>query len=310
MKNICWLILLCALAACSKNSKKELALVSTHISSSPAEFQKAVEAFGDQYKVTIYDPETFTAKQVDNADLVIFESFGSRISLVQPSVDSVMARTKVYFLDTPGVKGNADESRLKGIAAYWENANTANYKGMLSYIGATYFRLPIRVTPPVEFPQSGYYHPDSKVFFQSPEAYSAWYRGKNHSPGAVNVGLVFYQSNYVKKDLKVIDALIRSIEAKGANAMTYMAKGKFKLDSAFSVNGQQKADVLIYGGMFLDFAKYKKGLERAQKLDVPILVADVDMKQTVQEWRKNQQGFLPEKAGRFYFNERDGTLSL
>lgn len=307
MKNIFWLLLLLVLAGCSMN-KKELALVSTHISASSAEFEKALKQFGSHYTIKIYDPETFTAKQVQGADLVIFESFGSRISLVQPSVDSVMARTKVYFLDTPGVKGNADESKLKGIAPYWENANVENYKGMLSYIGANYFGLPIPIEKAVEFPKSGYYHPASRVFFKTPEAYMKWYKARNNRPAAVNVGLVFYQSSYVKKDLKVIDALIKSIEAKGANAITYLAKGKFKLDSAFSVNGFQKADVVIYGGMFLDFAKYKKGLERAQKLDVPILVADVDTKQTIEEWRKNQQGFLPEKAGRLYFNERDGAF--
>lgn len=290
--------LLVVLAGCHHRERPSVAFVSPHLQNDPYAFQKAAGAFEDNMQVDLYPPET-SVKELSKHKLVIFESMGARLSLIQPQIDSLKAVTKVLFLETPLAQGNVSYPE---ITPYWTNGNEDNYRGMLSYIAANVFHLPVKVQKPIIYPEHGFYYPGRDSLFANANSYLRWY-DSSHSKTNLTVGLVFYQSSYVKKDLAPVDALIRSVEAHGAKPVTLLAKGAFPLDSLKGI-----VDVIIYGGMFLDFSHPEKGRALADSLGVPLLGAITHYYKDTATWAKDPGGFAPDLSERFFFSERDGVI--
>lgn len=304
------------LSGCSQfNKKPSLAFVSPHLELDSYDFKNAATSYGSVMKTDLYGVSgsstvpVFSVEELSRHDLVIFESMGARISLIKPQIDSIKARTKVLFLETPLAEGNVSVKKYPEIKTYWSNASTENYKGLLSYIAAKVFKLDVRVQKPVRYTESGFYHPESDTLFHSAQQYLKWYNLK-HPSGADSVpaiGIAFYQSNYVKHDMRHIDALIRSIEKHGGRPVALMQKSGFKLDSLLIVNHKPIVDVLLYGGMFLNFGNPDKGRKAAETLDVPLLGAVTHYYKDPAAWEKEPGGFAPDLTDRFYFTERDGV---
>ena len=304
--------------SCHRSRKPSLALVSPHVELNPYEFKKAAKNYGDVMQTDLYGTSgtgqlpVFSVEELSKHDLVIFESLGTRISLLKPQIDSIKARTKVLFLETPLAKGNVQLSQYPDIKTYWENGNAENYKGLLSYIAAKVFKLPVNVIKPIKYPLYGFYHPGSDSLFSSASAYLKWYDKQYpktaDSANTPVIGLVFYQTNYIKKDMRVVDALIKSIEKHGARPIALMQKSGFKLDSFFRINNKPIVDAVLYGGMYLNFSKPEKGRKSAENLDVPLLGTATQYIKNPAEWEKEPGGFSPDMTDRFYFTERDGVI--
>ncbi|WP_198314935.1 cobaltochelatase subunit CobN [Chitinophaga sp. MD30] len=289
--------------------------MSPHLQHDPYAFKAAAAHFKDKLQIDLYGVDggelpPYSLDELAQHDLVIFESMGARLSLMLPQVDSLKAKTKVLFLETPLAKGNISVADHPDIPLYWSNGNEENYSGLLSYIGARIFGLKIKITPPRIYPAAGFYYPGRDSLFTSAGAYLQWYDNEV-VPGVadpVTVGLAFYQSNYVKQDMRHIDALINSIKAHGARPITLVAKGPFRIDSLFTIAGKPIVDVMLYGGMFLDFNKPEAGRLSAQRLDVPLLGAVTHYYKSRAEWISDPGGFAPDMSDRFFFTERDGVF--
>jgi cobaltochelatase CobN len=305
------------ICGCHLGRKPSLAIVSPHLELNPYEFQTAAKKYEVQMRTDIYGVTgsgkvpVFSVEELSKHDLVIFESLGARISLIKPQIDSVKARTKVIFLETPLAEGNVPAAKYPDIKTYWNNGNLENYTGLLSYMAAKVFQLDVQVIKPINYPLNGFYHPGSDSLFKTSAAYLDWY-GKQH-PGQMadsipSVGIVFYQSNYIRHDMRHIDALIKSVEAHGARPIALMQKSAFKLDSFFIVNKKPLVDVILYGGMYLNFSKPEKGRQSAINLDVPLLGAATQYVKDAAAWEKDAGGFSPDMTDRFYFTERDGVF--
>lgn len=309
--------------SCEIFSKKpKVAFVSTHINFAPFEFQEAVEAYDGKMEVKAFSPSAdaagtlpaFSLTELTEYDLVVFEGLGARISLLKPQIDSLKQHTQVVFIQTPQAESETTEEVQKTLDLYWTNGNIENYKGLISYIGSTLLGLDLPIIQPRVFPAKFYYHPQNKEPMLSLDGYQTWYHGHigNNLPNISNdpftVGLVYYQSSYVKKDLEVIDALIQNIEKKGHKAITLLSQGAWQLDSAFMKNDIPLVDVIIYGGMFLDFANPERGISAAKKLNVPLLGGIVNPYKNVEEWEQDSGGAAPEMTDRFYFTEKDGVF--
>lgn len=302
---------------CTQFQKKpSLAFVSPHLELDSYDFKQAADGFQKVMKTDLYgvsgtgNTPVFSVKELSKHDLVIFESMGARISLIKPQIDSIKAKTKVLFLQTPLAKGNVTEQQYPEIETYWNNASKQNYKGLLSYIAAKVFKLDIAVEKPVRYPESGFYHPGIDSLFHTAAAYFKWYNQQHPLKDSFQppvIGIAFYQSNYVKHDLRHIDALIKSIEAHGARPVALMQKSGFKLDSMLMINGKPIVDVVLYGGMFLNFGHPEKGRKAAETLDVPLLSAVTHYYKNPKEWEKEPGGFAPDLTDRFFFSERDGV---
>ena len=306
------LLAACVISSCKQFSGKPvLAIISTHIVLSPSEFELAAQKYKSNFHIKIYNPENFSAAEVAKADLVMCESLGARISILQSKFDSIKAKTKILFIDTPGATGNTDEKHSRVVKKYWDSANTENFEGMLSYVGNQFFNLNIPLKDAKEFPKHGFYYTGRDSLFSSLSSYLQWYSKNSrhfYNPDSITIGLVYYQSSFVKKDLLVIDALIKDIESKGHNVITLLAKGSFQIDSFFMQDNIAKVDAIIYGGMFLDFANPERGKMSARKLDVPILIGATSNRQTIKEWEDGSGGFSPDMTSRFFFTEKDGAF--
>ncbi|MCX2584361.1 cobaltochelatase subunit CobN [Pedobacter sp. MR22-3] len=313
------LLLLAAItfANCKFSGRPSLAIVSPHLELDPYAFQQAAKGLGSKMKTDVYglsgsgDLPLFSVNELSKHDLVIFESLGTRITLLKPQIDSIKSKTKVLFLNTPLAKGNIEESKYPEISKYWLNGNAENYKGLLSYLASKVFKLDVAVQTPIIYPANGFYHPQSKTLFKSSVQYFNWYNkhlGNTSDSSKPAIGIVFYQTNYIRKDLAHIDALIKSIEAHGAKAVPLMQKSGFKLDSFFMDHGKPVVDVVLYGGMYLNFAHPEKGRASAARLDVPLLGSATHYLKNPRQWEKDKGGFSPEMTDRFYFTERDGVF--
>jgi cobaltochelatase CobN len=305
-------------SGCDKFKKPSLAIVSPHLELNAYEFKTAAKSYGNVMQTDLYGVAgggqlpVFSVEELCKHDLVIFESLGARISLIKPQIDSIKARTKVIFLETPLAEGNVSLKKYPDIKIYWDNGNAENYKGLLSYIAAKVFNRDVSVIKPVKYPAFGFYHPESDSLFCSASDYLKWY-GLKHpakidAPAQPVIGLVFYQSNYIKHDMRHVDALIKSIERHGAKPVALMQKNGFKLDSFLMVDHKPIVDVVLYGGMYLNFSKPEIGRRSAVNLDVPLLGTATHYRKDVTAWEKDAGGFSPDMTDHFYFTERDGVI--
>lgn len=306
---------------CSMGHKRpKVAIVSPHLEQEPQAMQRAAQEFDGLMEIGLFGLSeqgtipVLDVQELSTYDLVIFEALGARVSLLQEAIDSLKGKTKVLFLDTPLAEGNVEATDYPDLSVYWKNGNAKNYEGMLGYIGQKFFQLQVAVTPPVVFPTKGFYHPEQDSLVGKVEDYLQWYRQhKAIKADAMGnaipaIGIVFYQSNYVKKDLAHVHALIHEIEKQGAIPVPFMATGAFQLDRAFMHEGQSTVDAVCYGGMFLDFANPERGRLAAKRLDVPLLGTYTHYYKDRKAWEREAGGFAPEMSDRFYFTERDGVL--
>lgn len=311
------LLAIITFANCKFSKKPSLAIVSPHLELDPYTFRQAAKGLESKMTTDVYglsgsgDLPLFSVQELSKHDLVIFESLGTRISMLKPQIDSIKSKTKVLFLNTPLAKGNVEEGQYPEISKYWLNGNAENYKGLLSYLANKVFKLELTVQAPIIYPENGFYHPQSQTLFKSSGEYFNWYKkhlkiGSDSSKPVI--GIVFYQTNYIRKDLAHVDALIKSIEAHGAKPVALMQKSGFKLDSFFMDHGRPVVDVVLYGGMYLNFLRPEKGRASAAKLDVPLLGSATHYLKTPRQWETGKGGFSPEMTDRFYFTERDGVF--
>lgn len=295
--------------------RPSVAIVSPRLENDPFTFLKAAKYWEDTLKTDLFGlsgegklPQ-FSVQRLQHYNLVIFEALGARVSLLKPQLDSLKAITQVLFLGTPLAQGNVDLADYPKFAAYWDNGNLYNYKGMLSYLAGSYFKLPVEVQPLRTYPESGFYYPGSDRVFADAGSYLNWYTTsypKKINKDQPKIGIAFYQSYFVKRDVLFIDSLISYIEEQGAVPVAYMSESGFLIDSVFRVDQKPVIDVLLYGGMFLNFKDPEKGRSDASRLNVPILEFNVDYYNSRAEWERTDKS-NPQHASRFYFTERDGV---
>lgn len=299
-----------------EGGRPSLAIVSPHLDNDPYTFLKAAEPWQSTMKISLFGLNSDGALPIATVDslrrykLVIFEALGARVALLKPQIDSLLKVTKVLFLGTPLARGNVDLRDYPDLETYWSNGNLKNYKGMLSYLAGTYFKLPVPVQSPVVYADNGFYYPGVDSVFTDAASYLKWYRltyPEKIKKDQPRVGVVFYQSYFVKRDLAFIDSLIRSIEAEGAIAIPYMSRSGFRIDSVFRVRKRPVVDVLLYGGMFLNFKDPAAGIRDARKLNVPLLGFYADYYRNREQWEKNENGSSG-LTDRFYFTEKDGVF--
>ncbi len=93
--------------------------------------------------------------------------------------------------------------------AYARFGGANNYRELLRFLGAAVLGRAWDPAPPVPVAWEGCYHPDADGAFASTDAYLDW-RPRRHDRA---LGLLFYRTYWVSRDLAVVDALVRALEA-------------------------------------------------------------------------------------------------
>ncbi len=180
---------------------------------------------------------------------------------------------------------------------YHRHGGPANAAQFLRLLANAALGAGLPLEPPERPPTEGVYHPD---WPDNPplDEYLA-----SLDPDKPLIGLWFYQSLWLNRASEHIDALIREIERRGAQALPvfhYRFKdqvvGNLGADQVvekfFRPQGETNIEALISPMMFsLEMAapQYRGLLEH---LDVPVIQA-ISTMQPVEQWRASQQGLTP-----------------
>lgn len=100
------------------------------------------------------------------------------------------------------------------VKQYLHLGGARNFQQLLIYLHNRLFAADCPCRPPEPLADDGIYHPDCPGTPSLEE-----YLQLKVDPGKITVGLWFYQTYWVNNNLAFVDAIIRSIEAAGANVI-------------------------------------------------------------------------------------------
>jgi cobaltochelatase CobN len=181
------------------------------------------------------------------------------------------------------------------IQRYLSYGGQLNFHQLLIYLHNLLKATSESCQPALPLPQEGIYHPDLPGI---PEL--AAYLAAKVDPAKPTVGLWFYQTYWLNNNLAYIDAIIRAVEAQGANVIPVFhqrykdaEKGNrgadYVVEHFFMAEGRPRIQVLINPMMFsltLAAPEYKPLLPL---LNVPLIQAMVSLNPYAQ-WRQSVQG--------------------
>ena len=181
------------------------------------------------------------------------------------------------------------------IQRYLSHGGHINYHQLLIYLYNHLFSAEETCQPAVTLPFEGIYHPDLSGIPDLDD-----YLKEKVDPTKPTVGLWFYQTYWLNNNLAFIDAIIRSIEAHGANVIPVFHQrykdadrgnrgADYIVDHFFMDGDRSRIQVLINPLMFsltLAAPEYKALLPR---LNVPCIQAMVTLNPYAQ-WKESLQG--------------------
>jgi len=169
-----------------------------------------------------FDDETDVAAfvdQLENATAVVFWLHGSEESM--PGYDRAVERLReagvplvvkstgdAYAFEDTTVPGEQRERAYE----YLERGGTANIANCLRFLVDEYGDTSREYDGPVTLPTEGVYHPDHPG--ASFEELSA-----QLDPGKPTIAVWFYESHWTHENTRYVDAQVRAIEDRGANAL-------------------------------------------------------------------------------------------
>jgi magnesium chelatase subunit H len=201
------------------------------------------------------------------------------------------------------IPGTAQDVRAYFLTLqYWLAGSEDNIFNMLRFLVGRYAAGPRRtlqsggaITPPVEYPEVGLYHPRLKSRF-------ALHPQDLPSQGPKGcVGLLLLRSYLLAgnsghydgviaaleaRGLRVIPAFAAGLDARPAIERYFIRDGKVQIDAMVSLSGFS----LVGGPAYNDSQAAEEILAR---LDVPYLAAHPVEFQTIEEWAASERGLLP-----------------
>jgi cobaltochelatase CobN len=180
--------------------------------------------------------------------------------------------------------------------------------------------------PPTPLPRNGLYHPDSPDGLTIDD-----WRRTHAKPGCPTVGILFYRAHWMANNLAPIDALIRQVEARGANPLAvfcYSLKDDPDRDGdgdgapavfhdyLIDESGSPRVDVLI-STLSFTVARLGEGtfteatgpvVDLLERLDVPVIQA-VLCTSSRADWEASHAGLTPrDTAMNVVLPEFDGRI--
>ena len=184
-------------------------------------------------RVTAYNPAFITSSDsqeellatASTADAVLLRLLGGKQAmpeLFDPLISVCQARG-VPLIACPGHEEwdqdlvsacSAPPAEVDTVFSYLMRGGIQNMSNLFLFLSDTYFDTDYGHEAPAPLPWEGIYHPDH------PETSDATAFVKNNfKPGLPSVGVLFYRAHWMSGNLQAIDALVRRLEALGANVL-------------------------------------------------------------------------------------------
>ncbi len=203
------------------------------------------------------------------------------------------------------IPGKAQDVRVYFLAMqYWLAGSQKNIRNLVALLISRYasgerepFRKQVKVTPPVEYPEVGVYHPSLKS--KVAESVDALPAARKQKQGTV--GLLVMRSYLLANNSRHYDAVIEGLEAHGLRVITAFASGldaRPAVERFFVKDGKPIIDALVsltgfslIGGPAYNDAQAAE--ELLAKLDVPYVAAHGTEFQSLEAWESSQSGMTP-----------------
>ena len=215
------------------------------------------------------------------------------------------------------IPGTAQDLRAYFLAMqYWLAGSEENIRRLISMMVARYGPnqfSKLEVLEPLEYPETGVYHPGLKQVVDE----SAGVLAKFIKKQKPTVGLLLMRSYILAGNTAHYDALIKALEAKGLNVLPVFASGldaRPAIDQYFLQNGKTVIDgfvsltgfSLVGGPAYNDSAA---AVEKLKELNVPCIAAHASEFQSLEAWAESDAGLLPvETTMMVAIPELDGAI--
>ncbi|WP_271078480.1 magnesium chelatase subunit H [Aurantiacibacter sp. MUD61] len=202
------------------------------------------------------------------------------------------------------IPGTAQDVRAYFLTLqYWLAGSEENVVAMVRALIDRYAagdRLTRRgMTPagaPVEYPETGVYHPGTQQRISESLSLLPRKKGKNGT-----VGLIILRSYLLGKDTGHYDGVIEAMEAAGLKVVPVFASGldaRPAIEKFFTHNGKVFVDAIVNltGFSLVGGPAYndsEAAIDLLAQLNVPYIAAHAIEFQTLGEWRERRQGLLP-----------------
>ena len=114
---------------------------------------------------------------------------------------------------------------VETVFSYLMQGGVLNFQNLFLFLSDTYFGTSHGHEAPAPLPWEGIYHPDVAVLRQAKDERTdvESYIAQRFQPGRPTIGILFYRAHWMSGNLQPIDALIHSLESKGANVLPVFA---------------------------------------------------------------------------------------
>ncbi|MBI1923580.1 cobaltochelatase subunit CobN [Candidatus Poribacteria bacterium] len=187
---------------------------------------------------------------------------------------------------------------------YWVANGPINMRRLLNYTSITYLGGKGQIEPPAVVPDFGYYDPEkSEEPFSDITLYRAFKSSQNRwKEGVPIAAILIQQSFWITHDTKVIDAQIRTLEARGVNVVVIFGDTQNRVMGLLK---ETKPDIIVedrHGAMWENQALL-------EEFDVPYLRPVSMLGYTIDEWLKDPRGLSYRDVGMFMtVQESKGTI--
>lgn len=245
-------------------------------------------------------PESYMDLNLSDQDVVMLVHLGYPIQDgIRAAVENAKqngAHVIVYKFEDLSVLANVNTSdpQYVNITEYWDYGGEENARRLISFLGSKLCNLSLEVLPPVPAPLYGIYHPDAPGVFSSTGDYLDWYNSSGRfDPARPTVGIISY-SIPGEDMIPTADALIRSLEEEGANAIfgTYTYKDA-NSTFLFTIDNQSVVDAVVTLTSFrLHNGDEERGTDYLCDLNVTPLKAITSYYSSPKDWA-NGTGLSP-----------------
>lgn len=157
--------------------------------------------------------------------------------------------------------GNVDMDAHTWIPTYWTNINKYmtpisihNANNLVDYLCTKFLGLNSinkggKPLEPILLPKQGIYYPTYSSYFKNLSSYLNWY---NYSSDKPTIAICFGQGDFNNLETEVIDSLIKKIESKGMNVISYFydhegrAEGEPNAETYLMINSKFYPDLVIH----------------------------------------------------------------
>ncbi len=246
--------------------------------------------------------------------------FGRLTDVTRRRGQRLIALSGTTVLDpTLTAASTVDPATLHQVVAYFDAGGADNVAQMARFLSDTLDRTGFGFLPPVEHPRHGIYHPA----LSGTVSLDDW--RTRSDPTRPTVAILFYRAHVLSGNLEFVDAFVRALDARGANALpVFTASLKEEIAAGWpaavatmcDAGGSCVADVVVStmamatGSVDPDGPTARgRGVDAFDALDVPVLQA-IPASTTRWQWELSSRGLSPvDLAMHVVLPEFDGRIT-